>query len=300
MDQNINTRYRFTIALIQSAFFETGKNLDEVIKICLNSGFSGLEGWLPFFEDKTEKELMGIEEKFKKAGLQIETFHLPHKNTAFNDIAALYETDRRRVEDIMKRWIDTAATLGSTIGILHPTTLKGYQVEIEGPERLLSQLGKTLENLLRYSEQYNFHIALENMLPSLGDRLGSSISHFEEILHRHDHPNLGFCLDTGHAHVSHGADAMEMFHFMKDRLIAFHLNDNAGDRDSHLAPGHGRFPWKDFFMELERINFKHTICVEAPPFDFGPDYSLDAWKNFHLELHELSTMAGKDTREKNQ
>ncbi len=77
---------------------------------------------------------------------------------------------------------------------------------------------------------------------------------------------------------------MELFRFMKDRVIAFHLDDNAGDRDSHLAPGRGRFFWKEFFGELSRMNFENTICVEAPPFDYGPDYSIEAWRSLHEEL----------------
>ncbi len=287
MSSHKGSSYRFTFALIQSGFYETGKDFDDVIETCKASGFAGVEGWLPLFENRSENELVEIGERFRKAGLVMETFHLPHKDPPNNDIAALYETDRLRAEGIMKRWIDIAAAAGATTGILHPTTRKGYRLEVEGMDRLISQLGKTLEALLKYGEQYNFKIALENMLPSSGNRLGSSESHFEEILKRHDHPNLGFCLDTGHALVSHGPKAMDMFHFMKDRLIAFHLDDNAGDRDSHLAPGHGRFPWRDFFIELRKIDFGYTVCVEAPPFSFGPDYSIEAWSKLHEELIEL-------------
>jgi len=145
--------------------------------------------------------------------------------------------------------------------------------------------------MLKHAEQYNFSIALENMLPYSGGRFGCEVEHFEKILKNHDHPNLGFCFDTGHALVSAGENALDIFHFMKGKLIAFHLADNAGDRDSHLAPGHGIFFWTDFFRELEKIDFNNTICVEAPPFSYGPDYSVEAWKTMYNELCELVDIA---------
>ena len=83
---------------------------------------------------------------------------------------------------------------------------------------------------------------------------------------------------------------------MGERLIAFHLADNAGNRDSHLAPGHGRFFWGEFFRELGKRDFRNTVCVEAPPFDYGPDYSLEAWKGLHREVSLLAEGRGLDGR----
>lgn len=193
--------YRFTIAIIESSFYETGKTEGDIVRICRESGFAGVEGWLPLLEGKSMRDL---------------------------------------------------------------------------------------EALLKHGEQYGFRLAVENMLPASGGRLGCDIDHLEKIRARHDHPHLGFCLDTGHALVSSGERAMEVFHCMKDRLIAFHLDDNAGDRDSHLAPGHGRFFWRELFDELAGMTFTNTLCVEAPPFAYGPDYSVEAWKRMHEEVSALA------------
>ena len=278
------TRYKFTISSVNTPFHVIGKTYEEIIQICKGSGFAGIEGCPPLFNHLSENELQQTVRLFRDAGLSIETFHLPHKDPVKDDFATLYEVDRRKVEDNMKKSIDLAAMLGSTIGIVHPTTRKDYNTNIEGIDRLLGQMGKTLDALLRHGEQYQFKLAVENMLPYTGDRLGCKTEHLEKILRQHDHPNLGFCFDTGHALVSAGEKAMELFRFMKDRVIAFHLDDNAGDRDSHLAPGRGRFFWKEFFEELRGMNFESTICVEAPPFDYGPDYSIEAWRGLHEEL----------------
>ena len=42
------------------------------------------------------------------------------------------------------------------------------------------------------------------------------------------------------------------------------------------------------FTELSQMNFENTICVEAPPFDYGPDYSLAAWTTLHGEMCALA------------
>jgi sugar phosphate isomerase/epimerase len=288
MTATAQQRYRFTIAIIESSFYQTGKSERDIVRICRQSGFAGVEGWLPMLEGRSLRDLEAIEKMFREEGLVIDTFHLPHKDPVLDDMAALYEGDRRKVEESMKHCIDRAVVLGSTIGIVHPTTRKGYAVDVEGIDRLLGQLGKTLEALLRHGEQYGFRLAVENMLPSTGGRLGCEVEHLERIRARHDHPNLGFCLDTGHALVSAGERAMEILRVMKDRLIAFHLDDNAGDRDSHLAPGHGRFPWRELFDELAGMRFTNTICVEAPPFAYGPDYAVEAWKRMHEEVCALA------------
>ena len=278
----------FTIAANTSGFEKTKKSFEEIIDICLKSGFIGIEASYSMFEQKSDTELKKIGKLFKDADLIIETFHLPYTDPVKHDIATLYEVDRKKVVDIMKKTIDQAVLLGSSIGIIHPTTKKDCFTEEEGMERLIIQLGKTLEAMLKHCEQYKFKLAMENMLPYLGDRFGCKIKHLEEIVKKFDHPLLGFCMDTGHSLVSHAEKAMDVFHFMKNKLIAFHVVDNAGDRDSHLAPGHGNFFWKEFFTELEKIDFRGTMTIEAPPFSYGPNYSIEAWTKMRQELKALS------------
>ena len=112
----------------------------------------------------------------------------------------------------------------------------GRNADVEGLETYFRQIGKSLDTLLREAEGLDFTIALENMLPSEGGRFTSRPEHFERIIRDFVHPNLGFCLDTGHALVAGRGNAHRFFEVMGPRIVAFHLADNAGDRDSHLAP----------------------------------------------------------------
>ncbi|MBO7430071.1 MAG: sugar phosphate isomerase/epimerase [Spirochaetia bacterium] len=275
-------------------FVAGNKSVSETIDILKTAGFYGLEGWAGHgFFDGSVEDLAKVGEAFKAAGLVINTFHLPYEQPVLDDIAALYELDRTRAVERMKIWIEKAAACGAKIGILHPTTraavngLSCYDVEKEGLDRICAQANKSLQTMLKFSEQFDFKIAIENMPPRSGGRLGSKNEHILKLYEENRHPNLGFCLDTGHALLSYGKDAMKAYYAMEDHLIAFHLADNAGDRDSHLLPGHGRFPWDDFFRALNKRGFSDTVCAETVPFDIGPNYSVESWCNMFKTLNGL-------------
>jgi sugar phosphate isomerase/epimerase len=167
---------------------------------------------------------------------------------------------------------------------------------VEGVDRYLEQLGKSLEVLLPAAEKLGLTIALENLLPVTC--FGFSPEHITRIRETFDHPHLGFCLDTGHALVSLGDAAAEIQDAMGDRLVAYHLADTAGDRDSHLAPGHGRVEWATVFRKAAEGGFSGHMCIETPPFARGPSYSSADWKQMVDDCDELVAAAlANDTDE---
>ena len=267
------------------------KSHGEIMETCRFAGLAGIEGAPPLFEGKTEAELQALGGNYRAAGLCIETFHLPFSTD--DDIASFYETTRRRAVDKMRLWMGRASLIGATVGIQHPTTNRS-DANVDGLETHFRQIGKSLDALLREAEALDFTIALENMLPSGGGRFTSSPEHFERIIRDFAHPNLGFCLDTGHALVAGRGDAHRFFEVMGPHMVAFHLADNAGDRDSHLAPGHGRVDWRRFFRYAARIGYRRTMCIETPPFDFGPDYTDGAWKKMVVDTDALAETALKE------
>lgn len=266
------------------------KSHNEIIETCRFAGLAGIEGSPPLFEGIAESELQAIGDGYRSAGLCIETFHLPFSPE--DDIASFYETVRRRAVDKMRLWMGRASLVGATVGIQHPTTNRS-DADVEGLETYFRQIGRSLDTLLREAEGLNFAIALENMLPSGGGRFTSRPEHFERIVRDFAHPNLGFCLDTGHALVAGRGDAHRFFDVMGPRMVAFHLADNAGDRDSHLAPGHGRVDWRRFFRHAAHLDYGRTMCIETQPFDFGPDYTDSAWKEMVADTDALAESALK-------
>jgi sugar phosphate isomerase/epimerase len=251
------------------------KSHQEIQDICVSSGLSGIECVPPLLEGYSIDEIEKIGSTYEEAGLIIETFHLPF--SAEDDISSFYETTRRKAVDKACLWMERASAVGASVGIQHPTTNR-FSVDDEGLDKYFDKIGRSLDVLLPAAEKLGFSIALENMLPAGGARFTSRPTHFEQILNDFDHPSLGFCLDTGHALVAGGENAVRFQEVMGSHLRAYHLADNAGDRDSHLAPGHGLVDWQTTFRIAAKQEYRGAMCIETPPFAQGPDYSLEAWK----------------------
>ncbi len=269
-----------------------GKTHEEIQEICLFAGLAGIEAHMELFREETEAELEAVGAQYRKAGLQIDSFHLPF--TAEDDIASFYETSRQEAVEKVRQWMERAALLGARVGIQHPTTNR-LNVDVEGLDPYFRQLDKSLKVLLPVAEQLGFHIALENLPPGeRGGRFSSRPEHFSRISAEFAHSNLGFCLDTGHALIAGGPErADEFFAVMAPHMVAFHMSDTAGDRDSHLAPGRGLVDWNRVFRRAAEMGYGHSMCIETPPFAHGPDYSPQAWKQMVEEADALVEEAVK-------
>ncbi len=270
-----------------TGFGLTGKAHEEICAICCHAGLAGIEGAAPLFEHLSPARAEAVGHMYRDAGLRIESFHLPFG--AENDIASLYQDVRRAAVRAARHWMNIAHALGASVCIQHPSQFHG-EPDADEIDATVRALAASLDELLPAAESLRLKIALENMLPGRGGkrgRFGSEPEHFTRMLREFNHPALGFCLDTGHALVACHDKAGKLFDVMAPNLIAFHIVDNAGDRDSHLAPGHGHVDWNYTFRGMQRIGYSGQACIETPPFAFGPDYHLDAWKAMVLDTDKL-------------
>ncbi|MDP6776178.1 MAG: sugar phosphate isomerase/epimerase family protein [Candidatus Latescibacteria bacterium] len=265
---------------------------EEIHRICKLAGAAGIEGAPGMFGNNAKPELEHIAEAYRAEGLAISSFHLPF--AADDDIASFYETTRRRAAENAVRWMEIAAALGASVGIQHPTTNK-LNVDVEGADPYVRQIGRSLETMLPAAESLGVTVALENMLPAEGGRFMSRPEHIERIIREFGHPKLGFCLDTGHALVAGGPDrAGEILDAMAPALAAFHLADNAGYTDSHLAPGRGLVDWTAVFRRAAELRYAGPMCIETRPFAHGPRFSDESWKQLVAETEALSQKALSD------
>jgi len=252
-----------------------GQPMEEILASCQHAGLSAIDGTYRFFQNHSDAEMERFSKAFYEGGIGIKTFHLPFG--AAHDITAFYETVRQQAVNTIKIWMGNAAAMGAEVGIQHPSATP-FSVDVEGLDAYMKQLSKSLDELLPLAEKLNFTLAIEN-LPSASGRFGTQPEHFTKIIEKFAHPNIGFCLDTGHALVSVGPErAGEFTEIMAPHLVAFHLSDTAGDRDSHLAPGRGRVDWDSVFRKAAEIEFSRPMCIETAPFAHGPPFLPDAWK----------------------
>lgn len=225
-------------------------------------------------------------ERLREAGIRVPSYHLP---LAVDDDLADFDVEARAATvGRMLASMERAAAVGAGVAILHPSTNRGDAHTI-GVESMLDNLARSLDALLPSAERLGLSLALENMLPGkAGRRLGSEPGHLARMAERFTHPRVGFCLDTGHALVAGHERAAEFGDAMGDRIIAFHLADNAGDRDSHLAPGLGNVDWAEVFPRVDAFARSGGVpCIETPPFAFGPNYSYAAYRDLLQQTHSL-------------
>lgn len=274
-----------------TGFGFAGKTHEEICSLSCEAELAGIEGVAPLFDGMSPSRAEAVGDMYRDAGLRIETFHLPFG--ADNDIASLYREARKTAVRTARRWMEIAHALGSTVCIQHPAQFHGVPDAAE-TDATVAALAASLDELLPAAEGLNLKIALENMLPGRGGKRGRFGSHpedFTRMLSEFGHPALGFCLDTGHALVAAHDKANEFLDAMAPGLIAFHLVDNAGDRDSHLAPGRGNVDWDYTFRGMHRLGYTGQACIETPPFAFGPDYQPEAWKQLVSDTEALALRA---------
>ena len=271
----------------------SGYTAESICEVCRVAGLSGIEGAPPLAEGKTDAEVEAFGRVFRDAGQRIETFHLPF--SAEDDIASFYETVRRRAVDKILEWMDRAAQMGATVGIQHPTTTR-HDVAVEGLDAYVRHLGKSLSVLLPAAEKTGFVIAVENMLPAGGGRFASAPEHIERLASEFGSSSFGFCLDTGHALVAAAdpARAGEIQDAMGSRLVAFHLADNEGARDLHIAPGRGLVDWRGVFRRASETGFSRAMCIETGPFAPGPPYTPEHWRAMVAATDVLATSSLAD------
>jgi sugar phosphate isomerase/epimerase len=147
------------------------------------------------------------------------SIHTPCRGT---NIASLLEPIRKASVEVMEECMGIAADVGASV-VIHP----GYFAWAEERDKAERQLARSLKDLAALSEEYSVRFFIENM----GNWEYFLLKTPEEL------PLIGtadFALDVGHAHQMHNLDE-----FLRLPAAHYHLHDNAGDADSHLAVGDG-------------------------------------------------------------
>lgn len=82
-----------------------------------------------------------------------------------------------------------------------------------------------------------------------------------ELLERLDPDHFVWLFDAGHFNAYSTAPLSEWFTSLGPRLQSFHIHDNGGVDDEHLALGRGNVPWEEFFRLVAGLegSFEWTI-----------------------------------------
>jgi len=99
-------------------------------------------------------------------------------------------------------------------------------------------------------------------------------------------PDLGICMDVGHAHViGEVADGIET---VSGHLVTTHIHDNDGRKDSHLLPFDGSIDWPATLIAFQKVGYDDVLLFELATNtnDFGRvlDRARGARKRFEEML----------------
>jgi len=169
------------------------------------------------------------------------SIHAPCRGT---NIGSLLEPIRKASIEVMTQCFAIAAEVNAGV-VVHP----GYFAWAEERDKAERQLKKSLSDLFRIGEEYSVRYFIENM----GNWEYFLIKTPKELPLIGDTP---FALDVGHAHQNHC-----LAEFLQFPAAHYHLHDNGGHEDSHLALGEGTIDFKPVVQAIRHNNVIPIIEV---------------------------------------
>ncbi|HII72112.1 TPA: sugar phosphate isomerase/epimerase [Candidatus Woesearchaeota archaeon] len=115
-----------------------------------------------------------------------------------------------------------------------------------------------IKTLLRHARKLGVRLVLENT--------DSCERHILQMLHRllKDNPTLGLHIDVGHANIGVKQNITpQLLKRYGKRVMRYHLSDNSGRHDEHLALGKGKINWPKIIKDIKRNGYDGTITVET-------------------------------------
>lgn len=182
-------------------------------------------------------------------GIRICSLHTPFGKNF--DISSPDPGKTRRTIDCYRRCIDAAQYLGARVVIFHPTAYKQFD-NLDFRKKVIVD---NVNRLLDYVHNTEVSLAVENEhFASANEILRFSLDTIPDS-------KYGFCYDTSHDNLT--SHPLKVFQQYGHRLLTTHISDNRGERDDHVLPYEGVFPWTAFCRAFSRIHFSGVPLLEV-------------------------------------
>jgi len=173
-------------------------------------------------------------------------------------IASPDEAARALAVGETKAALELARRVPLSVLVVHP----GLQDSLLSPavQNSREAVARSVEEIAACASPLGVRVALE-VIPNAMATAGALVDLLDEL----DIPEVGVCLDFGHAHLQGGVvDAIET---LSGVLAATHVHDNHGRRDEHLAPFDGTIDWTGALMALQKVGYEGTMMLELASAD---------------------------------
>jgi sugar phosphate isomerase/epimerase len=231
----------------------------------------------------------------RESGLRLVSAHAVPALAAPNDEQGPLREQHLRDLDRMADW-------GATSGVYHFRLLHlPWREGIWWEETAyinkvgLEEYDKCMIDLLGWlcdeAAKRGIRVDLENL--TIHHLFGYRVEEIVQTVQRLGAPNLGICLDTGHAHGS-GLDVAEQVRIAGRHLASTHLNDNFGGGDPrlplhrvdrHLGAGLGSILWPHTIKALNDVGYNGVAIFEGAggwggPWERDIEMTIASWRAF--------------------
>jgi len=198
------------------------------------------------------------------------------------------DEDQEPVNAMMRRVIEICEVFAPASHVVHAGNVMGHISD--GPDMLnafdelvgrwgfddvLKRIADNIRSWGDIAAKHATRISLEN----LGRfQQTADIEVLPRLVEMIDHPCVGYCIDSGHAHTW-GESIIEWIRLAGDKLFETHFHDNRGlailrypdrktvlptrETDEHLPVGFGTISWMDVILALEEIGFEGPVTFET-------------------------------------
>jgi sugar phosphate isomerase/epimerase len=114
---------------------------------------------------------------------------------------------------------------------------------------------RSIEDIAGLASPLGVRVALE-VIPNDLSTSDALVALLDEL----DMPEVGACLDFGHAHLQ--GDVVGAIETLSGLILATHVHDNRGRRDEHLAPFEGTIDWSGALLALQKVGYEGMMMLE--------------------------------------
>lgn len=229
------------------------------------------------------KESARLGEFISRSGFKISSHH------SILPVFAPLTESQQSIREIMAETVRFCAQLKAKTIVFHPGRISGRHENVQsifagfkdelnkhGINNIIETAAGNLKYMAEVASPAEMFIALENV--GNFEPL-ANIKTLPELVKTTAMPNLGFCVDSGHAHAF-GESVSQWINLAGDKLFETHFHDNhaalAGtfyppdafvqsskNTDEHLFPGKGTIPWDEVIKAIINIKYAGTITFEV-------------------------------------
>ena len=258
-------------------------SIEGAYRLLREAGFDaadvGLNSLLPYREivEKRKSPLFGgsLEESLRhflpykeaaeKYGILNAQAHAPYPSWVDGPDGAEYND---YLITVLNTTLAGSALIGCKKLVIHPF-FHPYETAVS-PREEWELNRERYTRLIPAAQRYGVTILLENMFTRCKGKIYEGCcSDFDRACQYVDELNriagaktFAFCLDTGHALLL-GKDLFRAMTTLGSRIEAFHIHDNNGTEDQHLAPYMGIADWDRFVSGLKAIQYQGHLSFET-------------------------------------